>query len=83
MLRSEEGGLAGEIRRVHGYCLQSSDALTAWLASNTHVPADAARSMACMSHGVPFPSIRGLPQGAFPVYPDRPYYDARVHEDLD
>jgi hypothetical protein len=74
------GGLASAIRRVHGYCLESSDALTEWLKANpTVVPAEA-RSMASMSHGVPFPSIRGLKEGPFPVYPERPYFDARFHE---
>jgi hypothetical protein len=77
------GGLASEIRRVHGYCLESGDALTAWLAKHPHVAPEEARSMASMSHGVPFPSIRGLKEGPFPVYPDRPYYDARFHEGIE
>jgi hypothetical protein len=74
------GGLASEIRRVHGYCLESSDSLTRWLAANPTVSKLEARSMASMSHGVPFPSIRGLVEGPFPVYKDRPYFDARFHE---
>ena len=39
--------------------------------------------MASMSHGVPWPSIRGKVEGPFPVYPDRPYYDARFHEGIE
>jgi hypothetical protein len=76
------GSLASAIRRVHGYCLESGDALGVWLAQHRHVESAQARGMASMSHGVPFPSIRGLPHGAFPVYPERsPYYDARFFED--
>ena len=78
----EQGGLASEIRRVHGYCLETSDALGEWLKKNPHVKPEEARSMASMSHGVPWPSIRGKVEGPFPVYPDRPYYDARFHEGI-
>jgi hypothetical protein len=28
----------------------------------------------------PFPNIKGLPEGPFPVYKDRPWYDARRWE---
>ena len=28
----------------------------------------------------PFPNIKGLPEGPFPVYKDRPLYDARLWE---
>lgn len=28
----------------------------------------------------PFPNIKGLPEGPFPVYKDRPYFDARMWE---
>lgn len=79
----EQGGLASEIRKVHGYCLETSDALGKWLKDNPHVDARDARSMASMSHGVPWPSIRGKKEGPFPVYPDRPYYDARFHEGIE
>ncbi len=80
MTRAEMGGLASEIRRARGYCLASGDALAAWLKANPLVNVEEARSMASMAHGVPFPSIRGLKEGPFPVYQDRPYYDARFFE---
>ena len=44
----EQGGLASEIRRVHGYCLETSDALGEWLKKNPHVKPEEARSMASM-----------------------------------
>lgn len=83
MNRSEMGGLGSEIRKVHGYCLDTSDVLGKWLAANPHVKPEEARSLASMAHGVPFPSIRGKKEGPFPVYPDRPYYDARFHEGVE
>ena len=84
MTRLEMGALASEIRLARGYCLESSDALGAWLRCNPHVEPMDARSMASMSHGVPFPSIRGRKEGAFPVRPDRSaYYDARFHEGVE
>lgn len=84
MTRAEMGGLASEIRRIRGDCLATADALAGFLEANPNVDVREARSMASMSHGVPFPSIRGKVEGAFPVYPERsPYYDARFHEGVE
>lgn len=80
MTRQQMGGLAFAIRLVGGGCLETSDALTVWLLQNPDVAPEEGRSMASMSHGVPFPSIRGRKEGPFPVYPERPYFDARAHE---
>jgi len=77
------GSLCSEIRRAHGYCADVSGVLTKWLADNPGVSVEEARAVASMSHGVPWPSIRGKKEGPFPVYPDRPYYDARFHENIE
>lgn len=57
--------------------------LTVWLSEHPDVKPEEARSFLSMCHGVPFPSIRGKKEGPFPVYRDRPYYDARVHEGIE
>jgi hypothetical protein len=80
MTKDERGGLGSEVRRVHGYCLESSDAMGVWLEQHKHVESKEARSMIGACRCFPFPSIRGKKEGPFPVYPDRPYFDARFHE---
>ena len=68
------------MRSVHGYCLESSDAMGAWLAANPGVAAVEARAVVGATRSAAFPSIRGRKEGPWPVYPERPYFDARFHE---
>ena len=83
MTHDQKNSLAFAVRLSHGYCMDSADVLTKWLADHPDVDVQEARSFMSMCHGVPFPSIRGRKEGPFPVYPDRPYYDARVFEGIE
>lgn len=83
MTKEDAGSLGTAVRRSHGYCLDQGDLLTNWLEDHPNVAPEEARSLIMMCHGVPFPSIRGKKEGPFPVYPDRPYYDARFHEGIE
>lgn len=83
MTKEEKNSLAFAVRLAHGYCCDLSQVLTKWLAEHPDVEPKEARGFISMSHGVPFPSIRGKKEGPFPVYPDRAYYDARVHEGVE
>lgn len=80
---AQKNSLGFAVRLAHGYCMDLSDVLTKWLADHPDVDVKEARSFISMSHGVPFPSIRGKVEGPFPIYPERPYYDARVHESIE
>lgn len=83
MTKDEKNDLAFKVRLSHGYCHDQSQVLREWLEANSHVNIKEARSFISMCQGVPFPSIRGKKEGPFPVYKDRPYYDARVHEGIE
>ena len=90
MTHQEKSAFGSLVRKCHGYCSDIPAAISAFMAEHPHIPAFEIRSLASMAHGVPFPSIRGRKEGPFPVYPDRPYLDARfwldqgyTMEDLD
>lgn len=78
MKRHDIGGLGWEVRKVGGTCLESSDALGAWLREHPEVDVLEARSVVGVGRGVAFPSIRGLVEGPFPVRPEHPFWDGRV-----
>lgn len=80
MTKDDAGNLGTEVRRSHGNCLDGGDLLRLWMDSHREVAPEEARSVMSMAHGVPWPSIRGRKEGPFPVYPERPYFDARFHE---
>ena len=81
MTKDEKGGVGSVVRRAHGYCLESSDAMGAFIAERPHIDPVDARGMVGACRCFPFPSIRGKVEGPFPVYPYRPDYDARFHEE--
>lgn len=82
MTNAQRSAVASAVRASRGYCLDAGSVIARWCAENPHVPpAQVARVAASFS--VPFPSIRGRVEGPFPVFPERPYYDARFHDGVD
>jgi len=79
----EKGGLGSAVRRVHGYCLESSDAMESWLAVNPNVPVEEVRAVVGATRGSAFPSIRGRKEGPWPVKPEFPFWDGRFHENAE
>lgn len=70
--------LAKRVRHIHGRCLDLGGALEVWRQRHPQSDIREAR-LRTPGFCAPRPSIRG--NG--PVYPDRPFYDARTHESLE
>lgn len=75
MTREEYGGLFCALKRVRGRCLDNGPVLEVWLEENPQANAETARRVT-PGLAAPRPSI----SGPKPVYPERPFYDARFWE---
>lgn len=80
MNKHQMGTIGTQVRKTRGHCLDTSKMLGSIVADYT---ATEARAIVGVIQTVPFPSIRGKKEGPCPVYPDRPYYDARFHEGIE
>lgn len=79
MTRDQVQSLHARLKEVKGRCLDSGDVLERWLRQNPTASPEEARACVLVAARCPFPSISGNP----PVYRDRPYYDARYHQERD
>ena len=77
MTPAQIGGLATAVKRNRGACLDNSGIVARYLATNPDVDPREARALAVIYGKQPWPSINGNP----PVYRNRPFYDARLHEE--
>ena len=78
MTRNEEVELVHAVKRSWW---SASIGMLMFLRKHSHLnPTPEMYALAVGVGRTPFPNIVGLPEGPFPVYKDRPFYDARLRE---
>ena len=73
---AEVGALGRAVRMAHGRCLDKALALEQFVRDHPDVDVRLVRAASLAVDRCPWPSVDGNP----PVYRDRPYYDARLHD---
>ena len=76
MTKNETSGLLEAVKRSH---YNAEIGVKMFLKRNPHLePTPEMYALAIGVGRTPFPNIKGLPEGPFPVYKNRPYFDARL-----